>query len=75
MVCVKPYRGAGCGETAESACTVREGVLVLLSAVVEYDSGKYMEPLGVIESPLEGKGTSNFISDSFLLFRYSRTTS
>eukprot|EP00966_Prymnesium_polylepis_P080885 1873857-Prymnesium_polylepis.1 len=31
-----------------------------------------MEPLGVIESPLEGKGTSNFISGSFLLFRYSR---
>ena len=40
------YRGAGCGETAESACTVREGVLVLLSAVVEYDSGKIYGAIG-----------------------------
>ena len=33
-----------------------------------------MDPLGVIGSQSEGKGTSNFISDSFLLFRYSRAT-
>ena len=32
-----------------------------------------MDPLGVIGSPPEGKGTSNFISDSFFLFRYSRS--